>query len=207
MGISVAMKKGYDITKLGKRVMNEIDLLDLPAGIKINKVFYQPDKVSQAINQFVWNLILSVIIVIAVLMFTMGWRTGAVIGLGLIITVLGSVMILGIMNGTLQRVSLGAFIIVMGMLVDNAIVVADGILVAYKRGFKRPELLTHTANKTAWPLLGATIIAILAFFPIALSPDVAGQYVRDLFIVLCVSLLLSWLLALTQIPFNMDKIV
>ena len=207
VGLSIAMKKGFDITKVGKAVTKEIEQINLPAGIEINKVFYQPDRVNKAIHQFIGNLILSIVIVIAVLMITMGWRTGAVIGLGLLITVLGTVMILGMLNGTLQRVSLGAFIIAMGMLVDNAIVVADGILVDKRRGIKAPDVLTNTTDKTAWPLFGATVIAILAFFPIVLSPDTAGQYVRDLFIVLTVSLLLSWLLALTQIPLNMDRII
>ena len=140
------MKKGYDIIKLGKIVTAELESIHLPVGITINNVFYQPDRVSDAIRQFIWNLILSVIIVIAVLMLTMGWRTGAVIGLGLFITVLGSVMILGMMHGTLQRVSLGAFIIAMGMLVDNAIVVADGILVDHQKGMKRPDVLIHAAQ-------------------------------------------------------------
>ena len=105
----------------------------------------------------------------------------------------------------LNRTSLAAFIIAMGMLVDNAIVVVDGILVDSKRGMKRPESLVHTANITARPLLGATLIAIIAFMPISLSPDMAGEYARDLFVVLAVSLLLSWVLALVHVPIHANS--
>lgn len=105
----------------------------------------------------------------------------------------------------LCAVSLAALIVAMGMLVDNAIVIVDGILVDLKRGIPKPAALTNIGKKTAMPLLGATLIAILAFFPIFMSPDTVGEYVRDLFIVLAVSLLLSWVLALTQIPMHADR--
>ncbi len=205
VGISIAMRKGHDITKVGKAVMEQIDQLNLPAGIDIHKIFYQPDRVNDAMRGFIWNLVLSILIVVIVLVFTMGWRSGVIIGVGLLITVLGTIMVLGMLDGTLQRVSLATFILAMGMLVDNAIVVVDGILVDHSRGMKRPDLLTNTATKTALPLLGATLIAILAFLPIFLSPDTAGVYVHDLFIVLAVSLLLSWILALIQVPIHADK--
>ena len=93
------------------------------------------------------------------------------------------------------------------MLVDNAIVILDGILIDMQRGMTRKEALTAIGRKTAMPLLGATLIAILAFFPIYLSPDTAGYYVRDLFIVLAVSLLLSWLLALVYVPAQADRML
>jgi multidrug efflux pump subunit AcrB len=120
------------------------------------------------------------------------------------VTVLGSFVVLYFFDGTLQRVSLGAFIVAMGMLVDNAIVVVDGILVDSARGMKKPQSLVHTANITARPLLGATLIAIIAFMPVSLSPDMAGEYARDLFIVLAVSLLLSWILALVHVPIHSE---
>ena len=153
------------------------------------------------------NLIESVLIVIVVLMLTMGLRSGMIIGTGLVIIVLGSFVVLYLFDGTLQRVSLGALIIAMGMLVDNAIVIIDGIQVDLERGVAKPGALVNIAKKTAWPLLGATLIAILAFLPIFLSPDTTGEYVRDLFIVLAVSLLLSWILALTQIPLHADRVL
>lgn len=207
-GIAVSMEQGYDIVKVGGKVTRRLEELKaehLPAGIDFHKVFYQPERVVSAVSTFIVNLIESILIVIFILMLTMGFRSGVIIGTGLFITVLGSFVVLYMMNGTLQRVSLGALIVAMGMLVDNAIVVIDGILVDSARGMKKPESLVHTANKTAMPLLGATLIAILAFFPIFLSPDTTGVYVRDLFIVLAVSLLLSWVLALVHIPIHSDK--
>lgn len=203
LGLSISVKSGEDVTKLGKLVEQRLEELQstvIPAGIEFHKVFFQPDKVNSAINTFIVNLIMSVAIVILLLIFTMGRRSGTIIGMVLLFTVLGSIAVLYLFDGTLQRVSLGAFILAMGMLVDNAIVIADGILVDLQRGVPRAEALTAIGRKTAMPLLGATLIAILAFLPIALSPDTAGVYVRDLFIVLAVSLIISWLLAVTYVP-------
>lgn len=206
-GIAIAMESGYDILKIGKSVTRRLNELkeELPAGFQFHKVFYQPERVGDAINSFIINLIESVLIVIVILMLSMGFRSGVVIGTGLIITVLGSFVVLYFLDGTLQRVSLGAFIIAMGMLVDNAIVVVDGILVDSFRGMGKRESLVHTANMTARPLLGATLIAIIAFMPVSLSPDMAGEYARDLFIVLAVSLLLSWILALVHVPVHCEN--
>lgn len=206
-GIAIAMESGYDILKIGKIVTQRLEELqeELPIGFEFHKVFYQPERVDEAINNFIINLIESVVIVIIILMITMGFRSGVIIGTGLVITVLGSFVGLYFFDGTIQRVSLGAFIIAMGMLVDNAIVVVDGILVDSKRGMRKPESLVHTANLTARPLLGATLIAIIAFMPISLSPDMAGEYARDLFVVLAVSLLLSWILALVHVPIHSNS--
>lgn len=207
LGISLSMETGGNIVRLGEVVDEHLAHLKasrIPAGIEFHKVFYQPDQVKEAIGVFMVNLVESVVIVILVLMLTMGFRSGMIIGTGLVIVVLGSFVVLYLFDGTLQRVSLGALIIAMGMLVDNAIVILDGIQVDLERGIKKPAALVNITKKTAMPLLGATLIAILAFLPIFLSPDTTGEYVRDLFIVLAVSLLLSWLLALTQIPIHAD---
>ena len=120
----------------------------------------------------------------------MGWRSGYIIGTSLVVIVFGSFLVLKLFDGTLQRVSLASFILAMGMLVDNAIVIVDGIMVDMKKGKPRMEALTSIGQKTAMPLLSATLIAILAFLPIFVSPDTAGVYVRDLFIVIAVSLML-----------------
>ena len=208
LGLAVSMESGGNIVKLGKEVDRELTRLQesrIPAGVEFHKVFYQPEKVKEAINVFMVNLVESVVIVILILMLTMGFRSGVIIGVGLVIIVLGSFVVLYLFDGTLQRVSLASLIVAMGMLVDNAIVIVDGILVDLKQGVPRPAALTNICKKTAMPLLGATLIAILGFFPFFLSPDTTGEYVRDLFIVLAVSLLLSWVLALTQIPMHSDK--
>lgn len=210
LGISVSMETGGNIITLGEQVdarLAQLKTSRIPAGIDFQKVFFQPDRVRDAIATFMVNLLESVLVVILVLMLTMGFRSGVIIGWGLVIIVLGSFVLLYLLDGTLQRVSLAALIVAMGMLVDNAIVIVDGILVDLKQGLPKPAALTNIARKTAMPLLGATLIAMLAFFPIFMSPDIVGEYVRDLFIVLAVSLLLSWLLALTQIPLHADKVL
>ncbi|MDR3253331.1 MAG: efflux RND transporter permease subunit, partial [Tannerella sp.] len=203
LGIAIAANRSADITKVGKQVDAELLKLRnslLPVGIDYHKVFFQPARVNEAIGTFMINLAESLAIVIFLLMLTMGFRSGVIIGSSLVIVVIGAFLILNLFDGTLQRVSLAAFVLAMGMLVDNAIVIIDGILVDLKRGKPRSEALTAIGRKTGMPLLAATLIAVLAFFPIFLSPDTAGIYVRDLFIVLAVSLLLSWVMALTQVP-------
>lgn len=168
-------------------------------------MFFQPTRVQSAISVFMVNLIESVLIVIVVVMLAMGFRSGYIIGVGLVVVVLGSFVILHMMHGTLQRVSLASFIVAMGMLVDNAIVITDGIMVDLKRGVPKPDALVNITKKTAWALLGATTIGILTFLPIFMSPDTTGEYVRDLFIVLAVSLWLSWVLALAYVPIQADR--
>ena len=207
IGIMVAASSDADIIKVGHQVEKKLEQLKverLPAGVECHKVFYQPERVGSSLGTFILNLIESVIIVVVILMIAMGFKSGVIIGISLVVTVFGSFLFLYFMDGTMQRVSLASFVLAMGMLVDNAIVIVDGILVDLERGVKRPAALTNIAKKTAMPLLGATLIAILAFFPIFISPDTTGEYVRDLFIVLAVSLLLSWVLALTHIPIHAD---
>ena len=209
LGISIAGVADKDIIKVGKQVEKTIDELSktMPLGIKFEKIFNQPERVESALNTFLVNLLESVLIVVVVLIFTMGFKSGLIIGLSLLTIVLGSLLVLKGFDGTLQRVSLAAFILAMGMLVDNAIVIVDGILVDLKQGRPHDEALTAIGRRTAMPLLGATLIAILAFWPIFLSPDTAGVYVRDLFIVIAVSLMLSWVLALVHVPVMADRML
>lgn len=210
VGMVIAAGSGTDIVKVGKQVEKRLEQFGaerLPVGIECHKVFFQPDEVTSSLTTFAINLIESVLIVIAILMITMGFRSGLMIGISLVVIVIGSFLFLGFMDGTMQRVSLASFIFAMGMLVDNAIVITDGILVGLKTGKPRRKAMTEIGRKTAMPLLGATVIAILSFLPVFLSPDSAGVYVRDLFIVLAVSLLLSWILALVHVPLMADKML
>ncbi len=202
LAICVAMETSAIVPDVGKEVdarLNEV-MKRVPAGFETEKIFFQPDKVDQAISSFMLNLVESVAIVILVLIFTMGWRSGVIIGFGLVLTVAISFPILLACGTTLQRISLGAFIVAMGMLVDNAVVIMDGILVDRKRGLPPKVYLYRIGRNTALPLLGATIIAASTFLCVYLSPDTAGEYAGDLFLVLCVSLLASWILALVQVP-------
>ena len=208
LGLLISAKSGTDIVKVGASVEKTIERLQatrMPASVSCEKVFFQSDRVKDAMGSFLLNLIGSLLLVIVLLMITMNFRSGIILGITLVVTVLGTVLFLDMTDGALQRVSLGSFILAMGMLVDNAIVIVDGILVGRQKGLSRWEALTSIGQKTAIPLLGATLIAILAFLPIFLSPDVTGLYVRDMFIVLAVSLLLSWLLALVLVPILGDR--
>lgn len=202
LGICLAMESDAVVPDVGKAVDERLAeaMKHLPAGVQTEKIFFQPDLVDNAISSFMLNLVESVLIVILVLVFTMGFRSGLIIGFGLVLTVAASFPILLLCGTTLQRISLGAFIVAMGMLVDNAVVIMDGILIDKKRGLGPKAYLYNIGKKTAMPLLGATIIAASTFLCVYLSPDEAGEYARDLFLVLCVSLLASWVLALVQVP-------
>ena len=202
LAICIAMESSAIVPDVGKAVDKRLDevVKNIPAGMNTEKIFFQPDKVEDAISSFMWNLMESVAIVILVLIFTMGFRSGLIIGFGLILTVAVSFPVLLVCGTTLQRISLGAFIVAMGMLVDNAVVIMDGILIDKKRGLAPKNYLYRIGQNTAMPLLGATIIAVSTFLCVYLSPDSAGEYAGDLFLVLCVSLLVSWVLALVQVP-------
>lgn len=202
LAICIAMESSAIVPDVGKAVDRRLEevMKSIPAGMNTEKIFFQPDKVEDAISSFMWNLVESVAIVILVLIFTMGLRSGLIIGFGLILTVAVSFPILLVCGTTLQRISLGAFIVAMGMLVDNAVVIMDGILIDKKRGLAPKSYLYRIGNNTAMPLLGATIIAASTFLCVYLSPDSAGEYSGDLFLVLCISLLASWILALVQVP-------
>ncbi len=202
LAICIALESSAIVPDVGKAVDARLAeaMKNVPAGMQTEKIFFQPDKVDDAISSFMWNLLESVLIVVLVLIFTMGFRSGLIIGFGLILTVAVSFPILLMCGTTLQRISLGAFIVAMGMLVDNAVVIMDGILIDKKRGMSPKTYFYRIGKNTAWPLLGATIIAASTFLCVYLSPDSAGEYAGDLFLVLCVSLLASWALALVQVP-------
>ena len=202
LAICIALESSAIVPDVGKSVDARLAeaMKNVPAGMQTEKIFFQPDKVDDAISSFMWNLLESVLIVVLVLIFTMGFRSGLIIGFGLVLTVAVSFPILLMCGTTLQRISLGAFIVAMGMLVDNAVVIMDGILIDKKRGMSPKTYFYRIGKNTAWPLLGATIIAASTFLCVYLSPDSAGEYAGDLFLVLCVSLLASWALALVQVP-------
>lgn len=150
----------------------------VPVGFETDKIFFQADQVTSAVNGFLLNLLESVLIVIVVLMFSYGFRGGMIIGTSLVLAIFVTFPILLMADSTLQRISLGAFIVAMGMLVDNAIVVMDGILVDRKRGLGPKSYLYNIVNNTALPMLGATVIAVLTFYPTYISKSTAGEYCR-----------------------------
>ncbi len=200
--IGVAGLDTEDIVKVGHRVDARLAALsdDIPHGIKLHPIYQQHVVVEQSSNDFLKNLALSVGIVIVVLGAFMGWRAAVVIGTTLLLTVVGTLLFMSIFSIEMERISLGALIIAMGMLVDNAIVVAEGMQVSMLRGRHSRDAADDAAKKTQVPLLGATVIGIMAFAGIGLSPDSTGEFLFSLFAVIGISLLLSWVLALMVTP-------
>ena len=173
---------------------------DTPAGISL-KVFYnQAHEVKQSVDGFILNFLMALAIVVGTLLLFMGLRSGMVIAASLALNVLGTLLIMYLFKLELQRVSLGALIISLSMLVDNAIVVVEGVKIDHQRGNPLQQAIARMVRRTALPLLGATVIAILAFAPIGLSQDSTGEYCKSLFQVLLISLMLSWVTALTLTP-------
>jgi multidrug efflux pump subunit AcrB len=203
IGVAVSNQSGENVVKLGRNL--DLALSDLrsvlPAGIETHKISWQSDQVDESIDVFVISLIESVVIVVAVLWIFMGFWTASVVGLsGLLLTIIGTFLCMNLWGIDLQRMSLGALVIAMGMMVDNAIVVADGVLVRLQRGMDRRRAAIEAATQPAWPLLGATLIAVIAFYPIYASIEGAGEYCASLFQVVAISLLLSWVLSVTATP-------
>ncbi|PID67159.1 MAG: MFS transporter [Fusobacteriales bacterium] len=200
IGLMLSPVGGTNVVETGKEISRKIEEIkaNLPYGIEIEKVYYQPELVSTAISQFINNLIASVAVVIGVLLLSMGLRSGLIIGSGLVLSILGTLIVMLLVKIDLQRVSLGSFIIAMGMLVDNSIVVVDGVLYSLEEKKGKYESLVEPTKKTAIPLLGATFIASIAFLPMYLMPTAAGEYVGSAFWIISISLGLSWIISLTQ---------
>lgn len=202
MGVSLSPLVGTNIVKTGKLIDEKIASIKekLPVGINIEKIYYQPDLVRSSINIFVINLIASVVTVVGVLLLTMGMKSGLIIGSGLVLSIFGTLIFMLFMKIDLQRVSLGSFIVAMGMLVDNSIVIVDNTLVNLNKNLGMDLSLENATKKPAIPLFGATLIAALAFLPAYLMPTYMGEYVGSSFWVIGISLLLSWILCLTATP-------
>jgi multidrug efflux pump subunit AcrB len=203
IGISLAPLPGVNAVQVGRSVDKRLQeiAVKLPLGIEVEKISWQSDLVAESIKTFMINLIEAVLIVLVVLALTMGIRVGLIIGMsGLVLPILGTFIVMTIMGIDLQRVSLGALIIAMGMMVDNAIVVADGIMVRLQKGMDRTQAAIESASQPAMPLLGATVVACMAFYPVYASPFSTGEYARSLFIVVAISLLFSWVLSETVTP-------
>ena len=200
--IGVAGLATENIVAVGRRVEQRLTALerDIPVGIELHPIYRQHRVVEEASDNFLVNLAMSVGIVTIVLTLFMGWRAGAVVGSTLLLTVVGTLFFMMIFSIEMERISLGGLIIAMGMLVDNAIVVAEGMQIAMLRGRSSREAADEAASRTQIPLLGATVIGIMAFAGIGLSPDSTGEFLFSLFAVIGISLLLSWILAVTVTP-------
>jgi len=202
IGLGVSNVSGGNVVAMGDAVKQRLAALEgqRPVGMDLNVVSFQSDSVREAVDGFVANLVAAVAIVVVVLLFFMGVRSGLIIGAVLVLTVAGTLAAM-LMDGiAMQRISLGALIIALGMLVDNAIVVTDGILVRLQKGEAAAGAAVAVVKATVWPLLGGTIVGIMAFSAIGLSPSDMGEYAGSLFWVILYSMLLSWLFAITFTP-------
>lgn len=180
---------------------------NMPSGYSLTNIYDQGKESSVANDGFILNLILSVVTVVLILLFFIGLKNGLLVGSGLVFSIFATLIYMWSTGIALQRMSLAAIIIAMGMLVDNAIVVSDSVLMNMQRGMRKRVAIMRAVAGTATPLLAATSIAILTFMPIYLSPDISGELLYSLFIVIAVSLLFSWIFSVTQTPFFIQEFV
>ncbi len=200
--IGVSMQSGENVVAVGQRLNARVRELvsNIPVGMQIKEIYNQPAEVEKSVSGFLVSVGQAVAIVIVVLLAFMGLRAGMIIGAVLLITVAGTLLIMYLNEIELQRISLGALVIALGMLVDNAIVVAEGMMVRMQAGMQATDAARETVGKTIWALLGGTVIGILAFSAIGLSPDSTGEFANSLFWVIFYSLLLSWVTAISTTP-------
>ena len=202
VALAISTVSGGNVLRLGDAVEERLHQLQsqAPVGLEVTPVAFQPDVVRKAINGFINSLVQALVIVIVVLLLFMGLRAGLIIGGVLVITVIATFILMRINDVALERISLGALIIALGMLVDNAIVITEGMMVRIQSGVDRLRAAKEAVGQTLWPLLGATLIAVLAFAAIGTSEDSTGEFCGSLFKVMMYSLLLSWITAITVTP-------
>lgn len=209
VGIAISTVADGNVVEMAERVAQRVSQLrsGMPKGYELDIIYDQGHESAVANDGFVMNLVVSVLTVVGVLLFFIGLKNGFLIGSGLVFSIFGTLIYMQATGIALQRMSLAAIIIAMGMLVDNAIVVYDAALVNMQRGMRKRPAILNAVSSTAMPLLGATLIAVLTFLPVYLSPHITGEILSSLFIVIAVSLLLSWVLAMTQNVFFVQEFV
>lgn len=209
IGIAISTIPTGNVVDMAEAVKEQIDqfVTDMPEGYALNCIYDQGYESAVANQGFIVNLIVSVLTVVAILLFFIGFKNGILIGSGLVFSIFATLIVMYANGIALQRMSLAAIIIAMGMLVDNAIVVSDSALVNMQKGMRKRVALMRACSTTALPLLAATVIAILTFMPIYYSPHITGELLSSLVVVIGVSLLFSWVFALTQTPFFIQEFV
>lgn len=202
VGLAISTVLGGNVITMGESLDKRFRELEgmRPVGMDLRVISLQSRSVKQAINGFLINLVEAVLIVIVVLLIFMGLRSGLIIGGILMVTIMGTFIVMAMGEITLERISLGALIIALGMLVDNAIVVTDGMKVKMEQGTDALTAARDIVGQVGTPLLGATFVAVAAFAAIGTSQDSTGEYCRSLFYVILISLLMSWLTAVTSTP-------
>ncbi|MEM1079012.1 MAG: efflux RND transporter permease subunit [Pseudomonadota bacterium] len=203
IGIGISNTLGGNVVNMGVAVKERMaqNISERPIGIEVLPISDQSDSVKVSVDDFVSNVVLALVIVVGTLMVFMGLRSGLLMGGILLVTVAGTLFGMLLYGLDMQRISLGALIIALGMLVDNAIVVVEGTLVRVQRGESTAKAAVAVVNQTKWPLLGGTVVGFLAFSPVGFSPDNTGEYAGSLFWTIAISLLFSWLVAIWLTPY------
>ena len=203
IGIGISTVPGGNVVEMGAYVREKLASLagTQPVGMEIGEINFQPEAVSAATNEFVFNLAKAVTIVFVVLFFSMGRKTSLIIGGVLFLTIMATFLVMYLKGDLLmERISLGALIIALCMLTDNAIIVIEGIKVGIEKGRDKLEVVREVVAENQWPLFGATAIGIIAFAAIGLSEDRTGEYTNSLFWVIFIALSLSWVSSVTATP-------
>ena len=209
VGIAISTVSTGNVVDMAAAVKESLQQMSgsMPEGFELVTLYDQGYESAVANQGFILNLIISVLTVVAILLFFIGFKNGLLIGSGLVFSIFATLIVMLCTDIALQRMSLAAIIIAMGMLVDNAIVVSDSALVNMQRGMRKRVAIMRACSSTALPLLAATVIAILTFLPIYFSPHITGELLSSLVIVIGVSLMFSWVFALTQTPFFIQEFV
>lgn len=203
IGLGISTVQGGNVVTMGEGIREKLEEMEpnQPLGIEIGEINFQPEAVVVATNDFVWNLTKAVTIVFVVLLIAMGRKTGLIIGAVLFLTIMATFLVMYMLGGLLmERISLGALIIALCMLTDNAIIVIEGIKVRIEAGEDKVQVVREVVAQNQWPLFGATAIGVIAFAAIGLSEDRTGEYCNSLFWVILISLSLSWVSSITVTP-------
>jgi multidrug efflux pump subunit AcrB len=202
LGLAVSMRKGGNITNLGENIIKLIDELEshYPIGVQFDFYYFEPKEVQRSVNDFVNNIIQAMVIVMVVMMVSLGLRTGLVVSTLIPMVMLMSIFIMNMFGLVLHMVSLGALIIALGMLVDNAIVLAESISFRMSQGMKQIQAAIEAATELRIPLLVASLTTCAAFFPIFIADSLVAEYCKNLFTVTSIALISSWFLSMTVMP-------
>ena len=202
-GIGVAMVKGGDIIELGANLDREVDRLRkaLPVGLELAQVTSQPQAVQRSVNEFVRSLAEAVIIVLAVSLLSLGWRTGIVVALTIPLVLAATFLFMRLGDIGLHKISLGALILSLGLLVDDAIIAVEMMATKMEQGWDRLRAASFAYTSTAMPMLSGTLVTVAGFLPIATAASATGEYTRSIFQVTAIALAVSWVAAVVFVPY------
>ncbi|UXB26217.1 efflux RND transporter permease subunit [Stenotrophomonas maltophilia] len=209
IGLAVAMKDGGDILKLGANLDAEFQRLQktLPAGMQLRKVSDQPQSVEESVGEFVQVLTEAVVIVLLVSFFSLGLRTGLVVGVTIPLVLAMTFFVMHYFDIGLHKISLGALVLALGLLVDDAIIAVEMMATKMEQGYDRLRAASFAWESTAFPMLTGTLITAAGFLPIATAASSTGEYTRSLFQVVTIALVVSWIAAVLFIPYLGDKML